>query len=187
MVSASAKNTAWNGLVNGYVDLGTYAGFTPYVGAGIGLLRTKTSFNVGATCQNSSVTDTSNLDNGDGTSTTTDQTVDFTLREGQPAALAYNDILGNVFVYPSSVYGKFVTKQVEEDVPAYFTENQKDPTKAGKMDAFKRISTAFQKLASYKVPRRVLFFSADDLQLTGSAKVKTADLRALAARRLEAD
>ncbi|MBA8793189.1 peptide/nickel transport system substrate-binding protein [Friedmanniella endophytica] len=80
-----------------------------------------------------------------------DQTVDFTLREGQPAALAYNDILGNVFVYPSSVYGKFVTKQVEEDVPAYFTENQKDPTKAGKMDAFKRISTAFQKLASYKV------------------------------------
>jgi acyl-CoA synthetase (AMP-forming)/AMP-acid ligase II len=46
---------------------------------------------------------------------------------------------------------------------------------------------AKEKLASYKVPRRVLFFSADELQLTGSAKVKTADLRALAAGRLEAD
>ncbi len=44
---------------------------------------------------------------------------------------------------------------------------------------------AREKLASYKVPRRVLFFSAADLQLTGSAKVKTADLRELAARTLQ--
>ncbi len=41
------------------------------------------------------------------------------------------------------------------------------------------------KLASYKTPRRVLFFSEGDLQLTGSAKVKTADLRQLAARALD--
>jgi fatty-acyl-CoA synthase len=40
------------------------------------------------------------------------------------------------------------------------------------------------KLASYKVPRRVLFFEVSDLQLTGSAKVKTGDLRDLAARTL---
>ncbi len=40
------------------------------------------------------------------------------------------------------------------------------------------------RLASYKTPRRVLFFSEADLQLTGSAKVKTADLRALVARTL---
>jgi acyl-CoA synthetase (AMP-forming)/AMP-acid ligase II len=44
-----------------------------------------------------------------------------------------------------------------------------------------------QKLASYKVPRRVLFFTADDLQLTGSAKVKTGDLRALVAEKLKAE
>ena len=43
------------------------------------------------------------------------------------------------------------------------------------------------KLASYKAPRRVLFFSGDDLELTGSAKVKTADLRNLAARTLKAE
>jgi fatty-acyl-CoA synthase len=41
------------------------------------------------------------------------------------------------------------------------------------------------KLASYKVPRRVLFFRESDLQLTGSAKVKTAELRDLATRTLE--
>lgn len=43
---------------------------------------------------------------------------------------------------------------------------------------------AREKLASYKAPRRVLFFAEGDLQLTGSAKVKTADLRKLAAGRL---
>jgi fatty-acyl-CoA synthase len=45
---------------------------------------------------------------------------------------------------------------------------------------------AREKLATYKVPRRVLFFAEGDLQLTGSAKVKTADLRKLAAERLAA-
>lgn len=46
---------------------------------------------------------------------------------------------------------------------------------------------AKEQLASYKVPRRVLFFSEDDLQLTGSAKIKTADLKALVVKRLEAE
>ncbi len=41
-----------------------------------------------------------------------------------------------------------------------------------------------QHLASYKVPRKVLFFSEGELELTGSAKVKTSELRELAAKRL---
>lgn len=44
-----------------------------------------------------------------------------------------------------------------------------------------------EKLASYKIPRRVLFFAEDDLKLTGTAKIKTADLRKLASERLEAE
>lgn len=44
---------------------------------------------------------------------------------------------------------------------------------------------ARQKLASYKVPRRVLFFAEHELQITGSAKIKTAELRALATVRLK--
>ncbi len=45
---------------------------------------------------------------------------------------------------------------------------------------------AKEKLASYKVPRRVLFFAESELDMTGSAKVKTAELRALAVKRLNA-
>ncbi|MFM5906343.1 MAG: class I adenylate-forming enzyme family protein [Novosphingobium sp.] len=40
------------------------------------------------------------------------------------------------------------------------------------------------KLASYKVPRKVLFFAEDELETTGSAKIKTAELRKLATERL---
>ena len=43
---------------------------------------------------------------------------------------------------------------------------------------------AREKLASFKTPRRVLFFREGDFQLTGSSKVKTADLRKLAQQRL---
>lgn len=40
------------------------------------------------------------------------------------------------------------------------------------------------KLSSYKVPRTVLLVAESDLKTTGSAKIKTADLRKLAAERL---
>ncbi|WP_310531975.1 class I adenylate-forming enzyme family protein [Novosphingobium sp.] len=40
------------------------------------------------------------------------------------------------------------------------------------------------KLASYKVPRRVLFFAEDELETTGSSKIKIAELRKLATERL---
>lgn len=43
------------------------------------------------------------------------------------------------------------------------------------------------KLASYKVPRRVLFFAEDELETTGSAKIKTAELKKLATDRLAAE
>ncbi|MYL96996.1 AMP-binding protein [Novosphingobium sp. FGD1] len=43
---------------------------------------------------------------------------------------------------------------------------------------------AKDKLASYKVPRRILFVEETDLKTTGSAKIKTADLRKFAAERL---
>jgi opacity protein-like surface antigen len=39
--SASLQNYSLSGMVNGYVDLGTYVGITPYLGAGIGLVRSK--------------------------------------------------------------------------------------------------------------------------------------------------
>jgi fatty-acyl-CoA synthase len=41
-----------------------------------------------------------------------------------------------------------------------------------------------QQLASYKVPRRVLFFTQADLDLTGNAKIKASEVRKIAAQRL---
>ena len=40
LASGNVKNYGFSGILNGYVDLGTYVGITPYVGAGIGLIRT---------------------------------------------------------------------------------------------------------------------------------------------------
>src|SRR3546814_526992 len=42
---------------------------------------------------------------------------------------------------------------------------------------------AKEKLASYKVPRRVLFFRDEELATTGSSKIKSGELRKLAAQR----
>jgi fatty-acyl-CoA synthase len=44
-----------------------------------------------------------------------------------------------------------------------------------------------QRLASYKVPRRVLFLREEDLSMTGTAKVKSTALRELAAQRLHGE
>ena len=42
-----------------------------------------------------------------------------------------------------------------------------------------------QEVASFKVPRRVLFFTDSDYALTGNEKIKTSDLRKIAVKRLE--
>jgi fatty-acyl-CoA synthase len=46
---------------------------------------------------------------------------------------------------------------------------------------------ARDRLASYKVPRRIVFFAESELQLTGSAKVRPAELRARALQKLASD
>ena len=61
------------------------------------------------------------------------------------------------------------------------------PVEGEQIDADTVRAFAREKLAAFKVPRRVLFVSEEDLQTTGSAKIKTADLRKLAAERLEAE
>lgn len=61
------------------------------------------------------------------------------------------------------------------------------PADGAALDAETVRAYAREKLAAFKVPRRVLFVSEDDLQITGSAKIKTADLRKLAAERLKVE
>ena len=54
------------------------------------------------------------------------------------------------------------------------------------LDAEQLVSFLRQRLASYKVPRDVLFFCEDEVALTGNAKIKAGELRELAAKRLAA-
>lgn len=44
--AGSASLDMWSGMVNGYVDLGTYAGLTPYIGAGVGILRSRSKLTI---------------------------------------------------------------------------------------------------------------------------------------------
>jgi fatty-acyl-CoA synthase len=44
-----------------------------------------------------------------------------------------------------------------------------------------------QHLASFKIPRRVLFFREDEFALTGNEKIKASEIRALAGKRLAAE
>jgi fatty-acyl-CoA synthase len=52
------------------------------------------------------------------------------------------------------------------------------------LDAAAVCSFVKQQLASYKVPRRVLFFSEGEFTVTGNAKIKARDVRKLAVERL---
>src|SRR6185437_8750474 len=58
------------------------------------------------------------------------------------------------------------------------------PHEGASLEAEEIRSFLRERLASYKVPRRVLFFRPDEITLTGSAKIKAADLRDLAAKSL---
>lgn len=74
----------------------------------------------------------------------------FTLRPSEPAVLAEDNILPT-FVYPSSVYGRFVTANLKADEIAYYTKDDSNPSAAGSMPQYKDMSTVFTKLAAYPV------------------------------------
>ncbi len=58
------------------------------------------------------------------------------------------------------------------------------PIDGVQLDEAEVIKFIKERLASYKVPRRVLMFSESEYPLTGNEKVKAGDLRALAAKRI---
>lgn len=84
-----------------------------------------------------------------------DHTVEFILKKGQSMELAKADILPNITVYPSQVYGELYTPELKKDVETYYAAFHKDPVKAGSMEEFKRIGAVFQKLAALKVDKLI--------------------------------
>ncbi|MBZ9796217.1 outer membrane protein [Mesorhizobium sp. ES1-4] len=57
VASASLKNYAYSLMLNGYVDLGTYVGITPYLGAGLGVVQSKRQLSASYFTENSDPTD----------------------------------------------------------------------------------------------------------------------------------
>ncbi|GAB3115110.1 long-chain fatty acid--CoA ligase [Aestuariicella hydrocarbonica] len=60
------------------------------------------------------------------------------------------------------------------------------PVDGATLDEEEMIAFLKQKLASFKVPRKVLFFAEDEFSLTGNEKVKASDIRQMATERLAA-
>lgn len=58
VTSVSLENDVWSGMANVYADLGTYVGFTPYVGAGVGMVYSKGTASVTAPLVDYSADDT---------------------------------------------------------------------------------------------------------------------------------
>ena len=58
------------------------------------------------------------------------------------------------------------------------------PHDGAALDTGQLVAFLRERLASYKVPRHVLFFREDEVALTGNAKIKAGELRELAAKRL---
>lgn len=89
--SATLRDSAWNGTVNAYVDLGTYAGFTPYVGVGGGLLYTRSKASVTAECKGKKRTNKGPMTGPDANGTTSQTTIDEAfLCDGSPDSATYN-------------------------------------------------------------------------------------------------
>ncbi len=58
------------------------------------------------------------------------------------------------------------------------------PVEGSRLDEAEIIAHLKSKLASFKVPRQVLFFTEEEFSITGSGKVKASDIRQLATERL---
>lgn len=62
-VNVGTENEIWTGMVNAYADLGTYVGFTPYVGAGIGVAATKRNYSFSENFVDGAIVDVAYADN----------------------------------------------------------------------------------------------------------------------------
>ena len=95
-ISESTDNEVWSGIVSAYADLGTFAGFTPYVGAGVGLVNATRRYDI-----SDSLTGT----------TFTDRNSEYSLAYSVGAGVAYNvtnnlslDVGYQYFAAPNAEY-----------------------------------------------------------------------------------
>ncbi|PDQ21128.1 hypothetical protein CN311_10550 [Mesorhizobium sanjuanii] len=117
--SDSASNKGYSLMANGYVDLGTYVGITPYVGGGLGVAYTKYYRNLGArdcveAAPDPSGTGGFSCDDPAGYGGTTDSEAKFNLAYSIGAGLSYQvtknvsvDLGYEYFSVPNAKYVAF--------------------------------------------------------------------------------
>lgn len=83
-----------------------------------------------------------------------DSTFTVTVRKGVPPETALSDLLQQ-YIRPDSVYGKYATPEMKKAVFSYYDEFQKDPSKAAKSSAKKKMDAQFDKLSKLKPKKMV--------------------------------
>ncbi|TPI17393.1 MULTISPECIES: outer membrane protein [unclassified Mesorhizobium] len=106
IASAHLKNYAFTGLLNGYVDLGTYVGVTPYVGAGVGFIRSKSKLSASYTTENGDDTDDFVLKNN-----RTQYAFAYTLNAGLAYQVSKNLLVDLGYQYFSAPDAEYVTAE----------------------------------------------------------------------------
>ncbi|QND68190.1 porin family protein [Mesorhizobium loti] len=112
VASASLKNYALSGILNGYVDLGTYVGITPYLGAGIGVVRSKRSLSASYFTNNGDDTDDFVVSDSK-----TQYSLAYTLNAGLAYQLSKNVSVDLGYQYFSAPEAEYVTAESLNSYP----------------------------------------------------------------------
>ncbi|WP_137932935.1 outer membrane protein [Mesorhizobium comanense] len=104
--SGNLKNYAFSGILNGYVDLGTYVGITPYVGAGVGIVRSRHTLSASYFTNNSDPTDDFVLNDNK-----TQYSLAYTLNAGLAYQVTKNVSVDLGYQYFSAPSAEYVTAE----------------------------------------------------------------------------
>ncbi|CDX45673.1 Surface antigen msp4 family protein [Mesorhizobium sp. SOD10] len=107
------KNYAISGILNGYVDLGTYVGITPYVGAGIGVVRSTRKLSASYTDINDSANSFAVEDNKSRYS------LAYTLNAGLAYQVSKNVLIDLGYQYFSAPNAEYVTAESLTSFPVH--------------------------------------------------------------------
>jgi len=114
VASASLKNYAYSLMLNGYVDLGTYVGITPYLGGGVGIVQ--------STHKLSASYFTNNTDPSDDVTQSDDKTqysLAYTLNAGLAYQVTKNVSVDLGYQYFSAPDAEYVTAESLTSFPVH--------------------------------------------------------------------
>ena len=113
IATARIENSARTVIVNGYVDLGTYVGITPYIGAGVGLMQSKREGRFDYVDLNDATNDVSTSDNK------TQYSFAYTLNAGLAYQITKNLVIDLGYQYMSAPDAEYARLDDISSGPSY--------------------------------------------------------------------